>query len=109
MATLDDLGIEAAPDDAGRPIEPLDDDRLVATLRSHGFHLARTAEALGVSRTHLDALIARSGRVRKAKSLDRDEIAAVAAELDHDVDAMAARLEVSPRGLRLRMRQLGLA
>jgi two-component system nitrogen regulation response regulator GlnG len=108
VATLDDLGIEAAPDDAGEPIEPLDDDRLVATLRGHGFHLARTAEALGVSRTHLDALIARSGRVRKAKSLDRDEIAAVAAELDDDIDAMAARLEVSPRGLRLRMRQLGL-
>jgi two-component system, NtrC family, nitrogen regulation response regulator GlnG len=86
----------------------IDDDRLVATLRSHRFQLNRTAEALGISRTYLDALIARSPRVRKANQLGRDEIVACAAELGDDVDAMAARLEVSPRGLRLRMRQLGL-
>lgn len=86
----------------------VDDDRLVAALREHRFQLNRTAEALGVSRTHLDALIARSPRVRKAKDLGRDEIAAVAAAHAGDLDAMAAALEVSPRGLRLRMRQLGL-
>ena len=81
---------------------------LIAALRAHRFQLNHTAEALGVSRTHLDALIARSSRLRKAKDLSRDEIAAAAAAHDHDLDAMAAALEVSPRGLRLRMRQLGL-
>jgi two-component system, NtrC family, nitrogen regulation response regulator GlnG len=86
----------------------IDDDRLVAALRAHGFQLSRTAAALGVSRSHLDALIARSPRVRKANQLPRDEIAACLAELGGDVDAAAARLEVSPRGLRLRIKQLGL-
>ncbi|HEU4410163.1 MAG TPA: sigma 54-interacting transcriptional regulator [Polyangiaceae bacterium] len=87
----------------------VDHERLLSALREHRFQLNRTAEALGVSRTHLDALIARSPRLRKAKDLGRDEIVACAEALGGDVDAMASRLEVSPRGLRLRMRQLGLA
>jgi DNA-binding NtrC family response regulator len=97
--------------DAGAPAPgggPITEDRLVEALRAHRFQLGRAAEALGISRTHLDALIARSSRVRKAKDLSRDEIAACAAEHGGDLDAMAAALEVSPRGLRLRMRQLGL-
>jgi two-component system nitrogen regulation response regulator GlnG len=92
----------------GPPDAPIDEDRLVAALREHRFQLGRTAAALGISRTHLDALIARSAHLRKAKQLERDEIAACAAELGDDIDAIAARLEVSPRGLRLRMKQLGL-
>jgi DNA-binding NtrC family response regulator len=104
---LDELGgeLEAAPAEAHAP---LDDATLVATLREHRFQLGRTAEALGISRTHLDALIARSPNLRKAKDLTRDEIAACAAALGDDLEAMAAKLEVSARGLRLRMRQLGL-
>jgi len=115
LDTLEALGIddvdEVAAARAQEPPQggaPIDDDRLIAALRTHRFQLARTAVALGISRTHLDALIARSGRVRKAKQLARDEIAACIAELGDDLDAIAARLEVSPRGLRLRMNQLGL-
>jgi two-component system nitrogen regulation response regulator GlnG len=114
-----DAGIDATPDaDAGLAARsaarggaldaPIDGERLIAVLREHRFQLGRTAAALGISRTHLDALIARSPHVRKAKDLGRDEIAACAAELGGDLDAIAARLEVSPRGLRLRMNQLGL-
>ena len=111
-----DLGADASdPGDAPRLDRPagaapaeIDDDRLVAALRAHGFQLSRTAAALGISRSYLDALIARSGRVRKANQLTRDEIAACLAELGGDLDAAAARLEVSPRGLRLRIKQLGL-
>jgi two-component system nitrogen regulation response regulator GlnG len=118
-ATLDLLGIDDLDDDAAdapevgakagdTPGAPVDGDRLIATLRAHRFQLAATAAALGISRTHLDALIARSAHIRKAKQLERDEIAACTAELGDDVDAIAARLEVSPRGLRLRMKQLGM-
>src|SRR6185503_1417894 len=103
---LDDAELDEVDEPAPGPVT---DDRLVEALRAHGFQLGRTAEALGVSRTHLDALIARSPRVRKAKDLGREEIVACSAELGSDVDAMAARLEVSPRGLRLRMRALGLS
>jgi DNA-binding NtrC family response regulator len=114
VATLDQLGLgddlelaEAEPDAAGAGEAggagggraAIDDDRLVAALRTHGFQLSRTAAALGISR---------SPRVRKANQLSHDEIAACLAELGGDVDAAAARLEVSPRGLRLRIKQLGL-
>ena len=95
---------DRATDDA----RPIDDDRLLSALRAHRFQLSRTAEELGISRTHLDALIAKSSRVRKAKDLDRAEIEACAATHAGDIDAMAAALQVSPRGLKLRMRQLGL-
>lgn len=88
--------------------QPIDHDRLMTALREHRFQLNRTAEALGVSRTHLDALIARSPQLRKAKDLGREEIAACAEAVGGDLEAMATKLEVSPRGLRLRMRQLGL-
>ncbi len=123
-ATLADLGADLGFDDLEReelgqagaatsskrgPTYPkLDDPSLLASLRAHGFHLARTAEALGISRTHLDALIAKSSTIRKAKDLAREEIVACSSELGDDLDAMAEKLEVSPRGLRLRMRQLGL-
>ncbi|MCW5809068.1 MAG: sigma-54-dependent Fis family transcriptional regulator, partial [Deltaproteobacteria bacterium] len=100
---------EAETENVLADVIPIDADRLVETLRAHRFQLNRTAEALGISRTHLDALIARSPHLRKAKDLTLDEIAAAAAAAGDDVDAMAARLEVSPRGLRLRMRQLGLS
>jgi len=105
LAELGDGFDEPVPELAGAAIDAA---RLVATLRAHRFQLNHTAAALGISRTHLDALIARSPQLRKAKDLARDEIAACAEALGGDLDAMAARLEVSPRGLRLRMRQLGL-
>ncbi|HEY5926903.1 MAG TPA: sigma 54-interacting transcriptional regulator [Kofleriaceae bacterium] len=110
VATLDDVGIFDVDtrDDEPASGGPIDDERLVAVLRSHRFQLNRAAEQLGISRTHLDALIARNPRLRKAKDLERAEIEASAAAHDNDVDAMANGLEVSPRGLRLRMRQLGL-
>jgi two-component system nitrogen regulation response regulator GlnG len=112
-AALPDLGAGLGMDWVLTPLSPepsttIDEARLVATLRQHRFQLARSAEALGISRTHLDALISRSTSLRKAKDLDAHEIAACANAHADDVDAMAAALEVSPRGLRLRMRQLGL-
>jgi len=117
VATLDALGLDEPDREDAEPrarggLAPatgeIDDARLVDALRAQRFQLGRTADALGISRSHLDALIAKSPRVRKANQLARDEIVACLAELDGDLDAAAARLEVSPRGLRLRMTQLGL-
>jgi two-component system nitrogen regulation response regulator GlnG len=115
VVALDQLGATLGLDEEERdqlaterePAQPLDDTRLISVLRAHQFRLSPAAEQLGISRTHLDALIARSG-LRKAKDVAREEIEAAAAELAGDVEAMAAKLEVSPRGLKLRMRQLGL-
>lgn len=93
---------------AGVAPAAIDEATLVGALRAHKFQLNRAAAALGISRSGLDALIARSRKVRKAKDLTREEIASAASACSGDVDRMAAQLEVSPRGLRLRMTQLGI-
>ncbi len=84
------------------------DDQIRDALHAHDFHLARAAEALGISRTHLDQRVERGQLARKAKALEADEISAALAAAGHDVDAAARALQVSARGLRLRMGQLGL-
>jgi two-component system, NtrC family, nitrogen regulation response regulator GlnG len=107
-----DLGAKdaaAPPPEPPRSVAPaLDEARLLAALRAHRFQLNRTAHALGISRTHLDAHIAHSPHVRKAKDLTREEIEACRQQVGDELDAMAAQLEVSARGLRLRMSQLGM-
>jgi len=78
-ASIAPAAVPGAPG-AAREAAEIDEDRLVATLREHRFQLNRSAAALGISRTHLDALIARTSRVRRANQLDRAEIAACVAE-----------------------------
>ena len=91
-----------------RAPDTLDEDELLAALRAHAFRLQPTAAALGISRTSLYALIAKSPRIRKAKDLSADDIERCRARCDNDLDRMAAELEVSRKGLRRRMTLLGL-
>jgi len=107
--------LEALGDVLDDPDEPppaaatdIDDDQLREVLRAHRFQLASAARALGISRMHLDARIAKSSTLRKAKDLTVEDIATCRRNTGGDLDVMAAALEVSPRGLKLRMTQLGL-
>jgi two-component system nitrogen regulation response regulator GlnG len=84
------------------------EDELIATLKAHGFRVQAAAAALRVSRPALYLLIDACPALRKASELERDEIETCRRDCDGDLEAMAARLEVSPRGLRLRMTQLGI-
>lgn len=86
----------------------LDDGALIAALRAHHFRLADTARALGVSRTHLDQRIAACPGVRKAKDLGAAELQRALSDAGEDLARAAALLEVSERGLRLRLTQLSL-
>jgi len=95
-----------APSPAARPAE-LDDAAVLEALRAHDFRPTATARALGMSKTSLYALIEASPRIRKAKDLTVDQIRAALAE-EGAVPGAARRLEVSARGLRLRMTELGL-
>src|SRR5262249_48979278 len=90
-----------------RPAE-IGEDELIEALRMHGWRTGATADALGISKTSLYVLIEKSTRIRKAADLSREELSQSLEECGGDVDAAAARLEVSPRGLKLRMRDLGL-
>jgi len=98
--------VEPAP-----PIAPadLDDDALLEALGKNGWRIGPTAEALGIARSSLYRLIDRSSRIRKAKELSREELVQARDSLGGDVRLMAENLRVSPRGLRLRMKDLGLS
>jgi two-component system, NtrC family, nitrogen regulation response regulator GlnG len=81
-------------------------EELLELLREHGFQIGRTVKALSIGRNRLYQLMERHG-LRTAKQLSEDEISG--ALHTHGAVAMAAAaLEVSERGLRLRMRALGL-
>jgi two-component system nitrogen regulation response regulator GlnG len=98
-----DPGERPRPDRSDVPAE-----RLLAALREHGWKTGAAAAALGVSKTTLYALMERTPGVRKARDLSAGEILEQRAAAGGDIDRMAAALEVSRRGLLLRMRELGL-
>jgi two-component system nitrogen regulation response regulator GlnG len=81
---------------------------LVAAMRAARFRPHAAARQLGIPRSSIYDLIARSRSLRTAADLGRDEIAAAAAAEAGHVEAMAASLEVSASALRRRMRQLGM-
>ncbi len=100
---------EPDPTDAPRPV-PADlcDDELIAALRAQAWRVNEAAAKLGISRSSMYERIKKCPLIRSAKDLPAAEIEACKAELTGDIPAMAARLEVSTRALRLRMSKLGL-
>ena len=95
---------------ARKPAPPagksLDAEALVAALQKHGWKPGATALALGISKTTLYGLMQRLPGVRKARDLSRAEILESHRATGGDLEAMAAALQVSQRGLVLRMREL---
>ena len=107
-ATLPPPGTSRAPAEAARPSE-LSDADLLAALRAHGFKMAATARALGIARSSLYLMIDRCPAIRKAGDLGADELKAALDAAGGDLDRVVTQLEVSRHGLRLRLRELGLA
>ena len=111
---------EPAPPAAGAPAQPaapatgarrpseLDEAALVAALRRHRWRTGAAAEELGISKTTLYALIDKSSTIRKARDVGAEELRACREACGGDLDLMAERLEVSRRGLQLRLKELGL-
>jgi two-component system nitrogen regulation response regulator GlnG len=99
-----------APPAGGRTdLDSIGDDALIAALRTHQFRIAATARALGISKNSLYQLMEECPRVRKAGDLEPPEIERALAEAAGDLEQAAASLEVSERGLKLRMTQLGMS
>lgn len=94
---------------ARRKASEVPEEELLASLEQHGFRLGAVARALGVSRPALYDRIDKSERVRKAKDLGAHEIRELWEAHDGDPARLAEALRVSPRGLVLRIRELGLA
>ncbi|WP_437713266.1 sigma-54 dependent transcriptional regulator [Sorangium sp. So ce448] len=84
----------------------VDEDALLRALRQSHWSIGPAAATLGVSRTALYRLIERSPHVRKAADIPEDELTGCHDACGGDLDAMSVRLEVSKRGLTLRLREL---
>lgn len=93
---------------AYRPPSEVSDDEIVTALRAEGFNVSRAASRLDMSKGAFYKRMDQCPLVRKASELGQGEIEEAGQRFQGDVEAMAASLEVSPRGLRLRMRELGL-
>jgi two-component system, NtrC family, nitrogen regulation response regulator GlnG len=110
----DPSGIQAPEEPAPPPGKPyrnpedVTEEELLAALRASRWRIQRAAAQLGISRGSLYDRIERSPRIRKAADLSRQEIEDAWKRCDGDLDAMGETLEVSRRGLRRRMTQLGM-
>jgi two-component system nitrogen regulation response regulator GlnG len=98
-----------APRKVYRRPEEIGDEEILAALRAHRFRLQPTAAALGIARTSLYDKIENNSLFHKAAALSRQEIEQWLARCGGDLDRMVEGLEVSKRGLKRRMKQLGLA
>ena len=103
---LAELPATARPAPAPSGARALDEAAVLAALQQHGWKPGAAAAALGISKTTLYGLMQRLPNVRKARDLSRAEILESHRATGGDVDAMAAALQVSRRGLVLRMREL---
>jgi two-component system nitrogen regulation response regulator GlnG len=83
-------------------------EALLEALRASDWSVPRAAELLGVPRATLYSRMARLPGIRKATDLTREDIAEAMRVYGSDLDAMAERLCVSKRGLKLRMKALGI-
>ncbi|MEE2789220.1 MAG: sigma 54-interacting transcriptional regulator [Myxococcota bacterium] len=88
-------------------LDQIRDEDVVSALRQNHWKIAASARAIGVSKNSLYQLMERSQLIRKARDLSRSEIEAAADNCAGQVAQMAAYLEVSQRGLKLRMTALG--
>jgi two-component system nitrogen regulation response regulator GlnG len=77
-------------------------------LRAHRFDLQAAATALGISRPSLYERIAAHPTLHTASDLAATEISAAFDACDGDLERMVDRLEVSPRALGRRLREMGL-
>ncbi len=84
------------------------DAEVESALRAHRFDLQAAATTLGISRPSLYERIAAHPTLRTASDLSIEEISAAWQACDGDLDAMVDRLEVSPRALGRRLREMGL-
>jgi len=99
-----------APEPVETPAPPAEitEGALREALRECGFRAGAAARHLGIGRTSIYRLMERYGSFRKAVDIPDDELRQSHRDLAGDVEAMAERLEVSLRALKLRLRRLDL-
>lgn len=94
------------------PAEPLrlagvTSEQVRAVLQSHDWQVGQAATELGISRSALYTWMEQLG-IRHAGTLTREEIELASESGRLGLQALAEKLQVSGRGLKLRMKQLGM-
>jgi two-component system, NtrC family, nitrogen regulation response regulator GlnG len=102
------LSTGAPPSNPRRKPADIGGPELGDALRKSRWDLAKAASLLGIARASVYALVEASPDLRTAGDLTPAEIALAHRECGGDVQRMVERLEVSERGLRRRLRDLGL-
>ncbi|MCP4599392.1 MAG: sigma-54-dependent Fis family transcriptional regulator [Proteobacteria bacterium] len=82
---------------------------LLQALRKSRWNLKQASDILGISRSSLYVLIDKCPNIRKAGDLTLQEIEQSLKQCSGNLDAMVDELEVSKRGLKLRMKELGIS
>jgi two-component system nitrogen regulation response regulator GlnG len=82
---------------------------IVAALREHHWKPGAAAAALRIPRSTLYALMERHPEIRKASDIPAAELLGQLEACGGDLDRVAAQLQVSRRGLQLRLAQLSSA
>jgi len=108
--------VAAAPEAPGvtgavprRKASAISEAELLAALRACDYDLKPTADRLGIPRSSIYDLIARSPNVRTAGDLTVAEITDCYRESGRDVKRMMERLQVSAQALKRRLKEMGLA
>ncbi len=96
----------ARPPRSRRRPADVGEEEMLAALREHRWNLKAAAQALGIARTSLYILLERSTRVRAAADVPPEEVRAAWERCGGDLEAVAAKLEVSERALRQRLKDL---
>ena len=91
---------------AARKPSEISCEELIEVLRSHQWRLRAAARHLGISKTSLYGAIDRCPQIRKAGDLSDEELRTSFRECGGDLDLMVERLEVSKRGIQLRLKAL---
>jgi two-component system nitrogen regulation response regulator GlnG len=89
-------------------LDTISDEMVIEALRRNQWKIAATSRDLGVSKNSLYQLMDRCALIRKARDLSAEEIQAAGHTCGGDSSKMAVALEVSLRGLKLRMTELDL-
>lgn len=86
----------------------ISEDELHEALKKNAWNINRASKHLKISVSALNRLIEQSTRIRRASDISKAELVEAYESANRSLEGAAARLSVSPRGLLLRMKALGL-
>lgn len=92
-----------------RALRDIGEEELLRALEAHDWRPVPAARAMNISKTSMYQLIRANPSIPESTRLGEDEVREALAAANQDVRAAARALRVPERGLRVRMKTLGIA